>query len=329
MANISSSYGTITVEKEHFDVELQRLLEEAPVMNMYGIELLLESKSDDGSSIQYEFNGQGRWAMSSTLNWCFTESKAGQKLAKLMKEKDAVIEVDLFDYEPGSSFLVNDTGYLVPIFENGKWLMDFEYTEKEIEFSDLNKIKYEFEEGICMTYIKDKDLKSLMNDSYINTLFEDAEPLTKLSKEKFVEMVYEKIIYDPNLDGGVSEWRLDSWIEDINNFLLYELHYLDEILDTEVGHVLDKGKIETIEELIERPELMKKLVYLNQAKYFVLENYGTVILKERIDKYGFKKVFLAVSEAYEYLVDSFTNLEWNEEFKDRIEEELEEELTID
>ena len=328
MANISTSYGTITIEKKHFDVELQRLLEKAPVMNYYGIEIYLESENDDGSHIQYEFDGQGKWAMSSTLRWCFTESKAGQKLAKLMKEKDAVIEIDLFDYEPGSSFLVNDTGYLAPIFENGKWLMDFEHTEKGIEFTDFNRIKYEFEEGICMTYIENEDLKSLMNDSDINTLFENAEPLIKLSKEEFVKKLYKKIIYDPSLDGGLCEWRLELWIEDISNFLLYELYYLDEILNIEVGHVLDKGEIETIAELIERPELMKKLVYLNQAKYFVLENYETDFLKERIKKYGFKEVFLAVSEAYEYLVDSFTNLEWNKEFKDRIEGELEEYLPL-
>lgn len=230
MANISFSYGNITIQKEKFTLKMQELLEScAQISGEYGMDISPASKTkDEYGNIQYDFDGYGRWSMDCTLPWCITNSAKGQELAKLMDEREATINISFIDYECGCCFLVKEMGVLSPIFLDGEWKFEFQSTEEEIPYNDFNKVKYEVEEGITLSSNKTDSIKILMKERYLDSLYQEIKKEFNLSKKEFISIMYNKIIEDDELDGGLCYWRIDDWEDNIDDFLDELSYYLPQ-----------------------------------------------------------------------------------------------------
>lgn len=213
MANISDAYGKINFD-DNFQKKNKKLInswmdtvnEYIKNNDYYGI-MKMEWRNKD----EIWFSGTGRWAMRNSMTNIFDHlDKYTIKLIEKITQYESenidveVVSAGYLDYEPGSEFLVNVYGnYTFTKDANNQIVVDF-ITENttNYDYTDRNRIIYEFEEGYLLEESKE-DIKKAIHDKYPTA-----------SNEEF-NKIFTGIMNDKTLDGYICEYRLN----DINSLI--------------------------------------------------------------------------------------------------------------
>ena len=214
MANQSDTQGTITLMKEDINSESFKLLHNYVygfVMNDdYGINTVTYDEYDkhiaDGNIILC-FQGTGRWSMSED---CFnlqlnqeSNKKQASALAKYLNTHKTSLQVEFLDYECGDMFLVKDFGEISgELGENGYELKYRLSNEKELDYTDYNKILHNFEEGIYVSSINEtSSLVSLLKDYEVSLSSQELRTLANA------------IITDEDFNGAITCSNFETFID--------------------------------------------------------------------------------------------------------------------
>lgn len=224
MSNISTASGIISLPKDFYRKNKTLIKAAKPQSQDYGIELISGPLTyDESNEVSWDFSGNGKWSMDKTFEWCLTKTIAGQKLAQKMSEHNVTFTVEYYDYEPGCEFLVEGNGTLIPkkeiINNEEKWVMDVNVAEHYLEYTDYNKIKLEFEDGITIGHNTKTNINMLLTDDKLCELYQKNKHALNMTYKEFIINMEKLIKNDPELDNGLCDFRLEQWIDDSEEFL--------------------------------------------------------------------------------------------------------------
>lgn len=192
MANLSDAYGKVEMKKEFYEKYKEPFKQFFETYSDYGLYSDFEPTYIN-DIVEITFGGCGRWSLENTLNWC----------RKCFEEETGVIFEGIWEYdeyECGCEILANVHGDL----RHGLEYDDYDYT-------DYNKIKLDFEEGIIPNnYIELKDY--IKNDWNVD-LYSEVTALKDVffdSEDNFYKKFYSMILSSLVLAGGITDWRLEE-----------------------------------------------------------------------------------------------------------------------
>lgn len=181
MANISNAVGTIYVGSEVFAqsprdfIDLWEALGE---YDYYGISVLSFANQSA------EFSGDGKWFLENTLPAFFNTEDIPElePVAKLLHSKDATLEFEYDEYEPGAG-LLSHVELQLGFDENGKaFIAESKYTD--YDYTRRNILSLDFEEGY------DLSIKS-QREEFKKDIF---LPFYKENQENIIEeMTFEEL----------------------------------------------------------------------------------------------------------------------------------------
>lgn len=198
MANLSDAVGKLTMSKDFYQEYKEQFKMVFDDVGEYGIysdfEPLIEL-----NEVEITFSGCGRWTLENTLNWYAEQFKKQTGV-----DFEGYWEYD--EYECGCCILAHVYGDL-------RYGLDYD----DYDYTDANKIKMEFEEGVCP--INSQELKQYITNAYEIDLWESSYIKNKFSNEEaFYELFYSYIKRNDELDGGIINWRMEEILDDIEIF---------------------------------------------------------------------------------------------------------------
>lgn len=211
MANISLARGFLEIPNDFYK-QYQKLINEAPSLGEYGIYFDEIEVLDEVTIINW--TGYGRWNMEFTLEWCLTETEAGQKLVEFMIDKEIMFKISYEDYEPGNCIFVHEEGELAPKRTNRGYKLEVHVNTENLVYNDCNLIREGFESGSIyddwLLFQQDETLIDLGNLPVIKASYP--------SEKDFLERLWQ-YVQSEELAGGICDWRFEAWYEEPNDLL--------------------------------------------------------------------------------------------------------------